>query len=86
VEHPTTLVNMAASFSPLQGGLLLMGFQYSQSVDIANETQIQTWGANLRWTIRRATFLTLTFNQSLTEYPTYRTVTNGAFASLLVTL
>lgn len=83
---PTTIYSLAANFSPLPGGQLLLNFQYRENLDVTNDTRTSIWGPSLRWTIRPATFLTASYTRARGRFPTYQTLSDGAFATLTISI
>ncbi len=83
---PSTVFSFSANFSPLPGGQLLLSFTYNETLDVTNDIRSSVWGPSLRWTIRPATFLTVSYSQVRGWYPTYQTFSEGVFASLTITL
>lgn len=83
---PSTVYNLAMTFSPLPGGQLLLTFVYNETLDVANQTGSTFWGPSLRWTIRPSTFLTASYTQLRGSYPTYRTFAEAVLVSLTVTM
>lgn len=83
---PSTVLGLSANFSPLPGGQLLLNFSYNDTLDVTNDIRTLVWGPSLRWTIRPATFLTVSYSQLRTRYPTYQTFSDGVFVSLTITL
>jgi hypothetical protein len=83
---PSTVYGLAANFSPLPGGQLLLNFNYSENLDVTNDIRTSIWGPSLRWTIRPATFLNASYSQARGHYPTYQTLSDGVFVSLMITI
>ena len=55
--NPTTLVTGSASFSPFQGGALLLRASYNETLDTFNQIDQRTLSPSLRYVIRAGWFL-----------------------------
>jgi hypothetical protein len=81
----TTLLNVAASFSPFPGGDLLARFGYSESLDTLSDTHLRNWGPGVRWNIRRGWYLDVSYSVSNSRTQATETDSRTLFADLVIT-
>ncbi len=85
-DPPTTTVNLAGTFSPLQGGQLLLSFTYNENMDLTNKVRSRIWGPLARWALRPGIHLNLSYTQGRNSFASYRTSSDTAFAQLFIAL
>jgi hypothetical protein len=83
---PTTLANFAGTLSPFRDGDLQFRYSYNESLDTANDLRTRNHGPSVRWNIRPAWLLDLTYSWIRTSSPAETQSSEAFFANLVITL
>ncbi len=81
-----TLANFGGSFSPLQGGELVLSFVYNETLDTSAQYRVRTWGPMLRWNLRSGAYAEASYSDLDSSEPSLRTRIQTIAAKLYLPL
>lgn len=84
--RPATLASFSVNASPLRGGLLVLRFGYTETLDTSADLRSRQWGPGLRLTFRPGSHLDVTYSAQTTRTGALETDSRTFFANLVITL